>query len=313
MRTRERLIGLACVAALTIVIATPASSEGTERVLLKSSAVVTGETVLLSDVLPENSPADVKERAGGVVLGKAPPPGHVRVIARAAVEEKLQVQGDLIHRLVIPERIAVRRTGRRISREEVLNSIRNTLVKNGFAEANNLTAADVQLDAVVQVSQEDAGLEVTRMDFDPLLRRARFRLWASREKSTLPFFATAHLPLLSQALATSGAFRLAGKERPAGTSFRPPGEELQTAAFSVQPGLALIRPMRAPNSPVLPVLVEPGRKVTLVLRSSRVQIRLPAMPIERGVRGQRIRVRVLANGKILRAEVIARGELALPF
>jgi flagella basal body P-ring formation protein FlgA len=61
------------------------------------------------------------------------------------------------------------------------------------------------------------------------------------------------------------------------------------------------------------ILVQPGKPTTLRLLSGSMRMLLEVIPLERGVLGQKIRVRLPATGKVLQGQVVGAGRLEAAF
>jgi len=66
------------------------------------------------------------------------------------------------------------------------------------------------------------------------------------------------------------------------------------------------------TTPDIPV-VDPQRHARLHVASERMQMVLDVVPMEKGITGQTVRVRVLASGRILRGQVTGEDRLEARF
>ena len=62
-----------------------------------------------------------------------------------------------------------------------------------------------------------------------------------------------------------------------------------------------------------PVLAKPGQPATVLVQGDGFRIFTTAVPLQRGRKGQRIRVRDLATRRVFMAEVLDRGYLRAVF
>jgi flagella basal body P-ring formation protein FlgA len=312
------------MAALALLaVAAAARPSGATFALLRE-AEVHGDSIYLSDLLGINVPAGARRAANKILLGTAPQPGTTRVFTRADITSRIDEDADL-RTLEIPDQIVVRRAGRLITREEVLATIRAALEHNGFSDAAVLAPDDVRLAAPVMVSAGDADLHVTRMDFDPALKQMRFLLVSRAAHGALPFLATARLrgqvPVIVAAheiqpgqMLAPGDFLTESRPADAALHISPQhSEELigQRALVRVAPGEPL-RPAQYGAVPAV-TLVAAGKPATLRLVSGTMQMLLEVIPLERGIHGQNIRVRLKGTGKVLHAQVIGAGHLEASF
>ena len=296
----------------------PAGQRTAQRVELREAVGVGGENILLSDLLPTTAPAALRARTAEIVVGNAPQPGSLQIIKRAQLERWLRNTPDLRGTLRIPERITVGRLHRRLSHEEILKAIRVALQRNGSGDTVLLSGDDLQLAAPIVVTQDDPGLKVTQIKFDPLRQQTRFRLWPSKEHKALAFYVMVRVRTTSPVVVARRNLR--------------PGEETSEADFRVErraethnfhlppvtpEELAGHRPRRQikggqivkPGMFYPLVLVEPGKLATMVVDGNGFRISTTVLPLQSGVRGQQIRVRNLNTQRILLAEVIAPGYL----
>lgn len=112
------------------------------KVELPGEVEVSGQSIFLSDLLPENVPAGMRDQARGVLIAVAPQPGSTRVLERHTVANLLGA--EMAGELEIPQQIVVRRTARLITREEVVAAIRAALDRNGFSDSG-LQAEDLRV------------------------------------------------------------------------------------------------------------------------------------------------------------------------
>ena len=100
---------------------------------------------------------------------------------------------DAFRTIEVPPQIVIHRSGRAITRDEVLAAIRTALVNGGFA-ADQVRSEDVNYSSSVMLSGTgDAQLGVTRTDFDSGLQQVRFLLKSHADNGSLPFLVTAPL------------------------------------------------------------------------------------------------------------------------
>lgn len=305
-----------------LAVEVPAERPLDKRVEVRKTVEVRSGLVFLSDLLPEGSPAVLRNRAKELVLGRAPHLGRVRSFTREQLEHKLRNTPDLLRKLRIPPRITIRRWRRRLSQNEILQAIRSALQSNGFPKSVLLAAQDLRLSAPVWVTREDPGLQVTRVEFDPVQEQTRFRLWASKEDGILPFYVLTPLnPRVPTLVARRDLYA---------------GEEVKAADFQLEERVVLhfqnntrpspaqlaghrarnrIRAGQAVNLKMFlpPLLAEPGKPATMVAEGEGFRISTTVMPLQPGTLGQRIRVRSLATNRIFVAEVVDRGLLRKSF
>lgn len=182
-----------------------------------------------------------------------------------------------------------------ISTDEICSSIRHALQSNGAPEEALPSAQQLRPALPVTITVSDPGLEVLRMDADVVPGAVRARLWTANEPAIHPFDVRilADRPLLrwlAQRAAPKHVFLI----------------------FNAGVQLAENRRFATPV-PKAATLVFPGEMATLLLRQPGMEVRTPAMPLNPGVSGQWIRVRIPATGQILSAQVAGPGSLVSNF
>jgi len=218
----------------------------------------------------------------------------------------------------LPQGMAEGRVFRELTRSEILQAIHAALGRQGFVDMENLRLEDLKLQTVVRVTQEDAGLQVKKIEFDPVRGETRFRLWTSTEPHLLPFQVMANWhPLVPVLVAqrdlgprdvVSGAdFRL--ERRMATPWLGQPAltpEELagHRARRRIRAGEVVTREMFQATA-----LAVPGKPAKLVVERRNLRILITVVPLQPGFKGQCIRVRDLATHRIMKAEVVAAGLL----
>ena len=250
---------------------------------LAAEQEIGGGPLTLAALLPACAPAAVVSGAERIALGAAPRAGVVRILQRKAILRAMEKSGLAAGAFRIPAEVVVRRSGRRVSREEVLSVVREALAKQGIACAEALRAEAIQFEANVQLPEESARLVVTQIEIDPALGRVRFRLHEQEASSVPPVFVTAALgdPLLG---------------------------ELRRKMETSGSGGGRVRRQSAG-----PVLIRSGQVARIRMHSRDLEILVDVTPLESGRLGETIRVRLPDTGKILRAQVLSGGALEASF
>ena len=277
----------------SLLYSTAAQASGAICALLSEVGVI-NESVYLSDLLPMQAPPEVRASAGKIRLADAPPPGGTVTLA-----------GDRIARLVpaaereeirIPAEVVVHRSGRLLTRAEVVKALRHALVSNQIPGASSLEPDDVHFSAPIHVSGTDARLEVRRIDLDPALKQARFLLASRAEQRSLPFLVTAELRADPADSASGQA-----------TAISMPGD-ISHATVESHSEAAL-----GGISSLGVSLVEPRRMAQLHVASGNMQMFLDVFPLEKGALHETVRVRIPGSGKVLRGQVVAADRLEAQF
>jgi hypothetical protein len=249
------------------------------RVQIHPAAQVEGETVKLSDFLPPDAPRGLGEICRQVVLGAAPLAASRRVISRLQIEQQLRQFPSTLRQLEIPDQVIVTRKRRRLSSAEILTAI-EAFVGNGESEGfRKPDLKGVKLEAPVFVTKTDPGLEVRRIDPDPVQGKTRLLLWASKEPQMLPFYVT--------------IMGLLGGRAP------------RVTVDKVKP-----TPQTSSSSSVL---VAVGQPANLIFETPTLRMTALVTPLESGVKGQIISVRNQDTQRVLKAQVVGAGLVQVQF
>jgi len=189
----------------------------------------------------------------------------------------------------------LRRGPRPLSRREIFQAIQNDLAQMGISGAEELRPGDLKIQSSVPVLNEDMGLQVKRIGFDPIRRETIFELWASHEPQYLPFEVTTQRDPQRLGLPPRPEWKLGEA-----------GGESRNGNPAIGQGVS--RPRFKP-----PVLAKRGRPATLVMLGQNVRITTTVVPLEPGSKGQRILVRDPATGHVMTAEVVDEGMLRTSF
>lgn len=240
------------------------------RVVMAESVEVRSEVFSLADLLPATGCAQLSPYASQVVLGKIPREGGVRVLDGANV---LALLSQLAHReenngsvsFDVPPRISVRRWGSGLSCSEIADRI--------FTRSDAVGRSNSAECAVPGLIPRDASLELVRRFWDPALGNWNLIARCAHASDCIPFLL--RLPESSQSpkLVPSGSARL----------------------DAARPGSA---------NPAEPPLVRAGQRATLVWDQAGIRAVLPAVSLDAGRAGARIRVRLVSGGRIVHATVM---------
>ena len=214
----------------------------------------------------------------------------------------------------VPLQIVVRRSGRKISREEVVAAIRAALRHSGLPDGG-LQPDDLRVFPSVMVSSNDARLEVRRIDFDDTIHQAKFIM---AEKGALPFLVTAQFrddPAIQAATQETSPPIYAG--RAAASSASDASVSQTPVALTATADSRMLRLVSGAlvNATQVqgPTLVQAGKAATLFLNSGTMQMWLDVTALDRGSLHQTVRVRLPGTGKVLRAEVVGERRLEARF
>jgi hypothetical protein len=305
---KPRLIA-ACIASLLIL---PGVSLGQAscRVTVEARVEVARGQFSLADLLsPDTCPA-VARAAAEVVLGSAPLAGSVRLLAGSEVRDRLEKLAGIMQNsaagprtttmtMLVPERVSIRRAGVRASCADIgarLLSPSGTLLGTaGPANPAKSAAGKIVVSSVSALvpSQMDCGatdriaretpVEPTRTVWDPALHSWEVSARCVHAGDCVPFLVRVAGSNSSPAVGSSAHER--GR----------PSARYSTGAESV-------------SGAAKPV-VRPGQAVTLVWEQDGIRLVVPAVCMDAGAEGQRVRARIARGGRMLTAIVMSAGIL----
>jgi hypothetical protein len=274
------------------------------KIPLIREAVVRGGSIYLSDLLPDTSPSEIRILARGILVGQSPQPGSTRVLSNDAM---VRLLGDenLLNEVDVPDRILVRRSGRPITREEVMDAVRTTLRRNEMFTSVEIAPEALRFPADILVPTANADLRVTRVEMDRTLHLMKFWLVSGADPAILPFMVMARPRGGTSELAKMLGLPPIHEPGTAAMSQSDPEMQMRVAMENRLSGL---HPER--QSVRYATDVEAGRiaRLHLVSRTG-TQIFLTVTALERGAIGQRIRVKIQTTGEILEAQVVGREQL----
>jgi hypothetical protein len=183
------------------------------------------------------------------------------------------------------------RAPRTLSRGEIFQAIRKNLAQMGISGRGELRPGDLNIQSAVPVLNDDVGLKIKSISFDPIRRETVFELWTSLQPQYLPFAVTTRRDPESLGLTSRPDWKLDGA-----------GGELRSGNIAVSPGRTK-----------LPVLAKPGRPITLVMLGQNMRITTTVVPLQPGKKGQSILVRDTTTARVMTAEVVDEGLLRTSF
>jgi hypothetical protein len=271
----------AAIYILALMAAVSVSATPARPVALVPHAVVQADRLDLAALLPPTAPEWLRERARQIDLGPAPRPGWSRQLPGVHLEQ--QLPADVAAAVRIPAVVTVERTARLLRPEEILEAIRHRLGGNPAWPAEVLQTLPVQFPGLAV--GDPHRVELRAVHYDAALGCVVFDLRVTGPGGIQQFEATAPMP----AARAREFLRLDG-----------PADRSRTVHS------ARANPRRTQR---LPVLVQPGRPVALLLLGPQVEVVTRAVPLERGSAGQIIRARLSTTRRIVRARVAAGGWL----
>ncbi len=308
---------IAAFGTLAIVAALVAPIARASRVALLPEVEVRGGSIFLSDLLPPNVPAAMRDSAQSILIGLAPQPGSTRILDGGKIADLIGAASNA-REIDIPRQIVVRRLCRVITREEVVTAIREAFQHSGLPDAD-VQPDDLRVFPSVMVSSNDARLKVHRVDFDDTLNQAKFLM---SERGSLPFLVTAQLrdSRLIQAVTQDGASIRGATQDAVSRSAVPLSAALDSQQIVSSSATGDTRLQRLASGALVnatlvqgPTLVPAGKAATLYLNSGTMQMLLDVTAIDRGSLHQVVRVRLPGTGKVLHAEVVGDRRLEATF
>jgi len=248
-----------------------------QNLVLPSSVSVSTETVHLSDLLPGGVSGDLRLLAQQIELGRAPKFGSVRAYQGAWVAEVISGHPEISKQISIPDQIVVRRSGFPISRVAIHDAVIHFLQeRTGAADLPDIV---LQWSGSITARTENSALVVRSVVSDSAKHQLEFRVREGPDEACHDFLVYLQNPpeSLAQAIAKSGGNHPATKT-----------------------------PGAIKNPDAGPILIEPGRRVRLLMQGDGIQISLSVICLERGRAGQKIRVRAAGGTLVFQAEVVNR-------
>lgn len=294
------LLIAACIASFALA-AGVSPGHASCRVTLAASMEVSGE-FSLADLFGSGGCLEMRRAAAKVLLGGAPLAGSERVLAGSAVRTTLQKlaanlqKAGVPAKIFVPERITVRRAGARASCADIARRIARA------------SPAAVECGAADRVP-EDAALEFSRPAWDPALGSWQLYARCVHPADCVPF-----------------VVRLPGHENKNDQDEDDAGEGTRTAAGALRStmvrnkmvrstlarlaaGSSLSSSRAASGPDRAPVLVRPGQTVTLVWDQDGIRLVVPAVCLDRGAPGEKVRARVGRGSAVVPATVVSAGVL----
>jgi hypothetical protein len=190
---------------------------------------------------------------------------------------------------------ALRRGPRSLSRQEIFQAIQKDLAQRGISRRAELQPGDLNIQSSVPVLRVDMGLQVKKLEFDPIRREVVFELWTSHEPQYLPFHVTTRRDPQTFGLTARPEWGLGEA-----------GEESRNGYPAKARGVSRV-PAKSP------VLAKPGTPMTLVMLGQNIRITTTVDPLQPGIKGQCILVRDPATMRVMNAEVVDEGLLRTSF
>ena len=243
------------------------------RVTVEAQVEVAPGKLSLADLLSPDTCKEVVRAAAAIDLGRAPLAGSIRVLAGDEVRAHLEglILKMLLPEVFVPERISIRRAGPRASCADLGARL---LASAEIVPSMPSAAHPIECGAGGRVAQQTP-LRLTKAVWDPAHRSWDVSARCIRSADCVPFL-----------LRVPGSGALAERA-------------LASAAASKGEPLALL------EKPV----VRPGETVTLLWDQDGIRLTVPAVCLDAGAAGQRVRARIGSGGRTLPAIVLRAGML----
>jgi hypothetical protein len=243
-----------------------------QPVQLRESAVVRGDRITLSDLLPADAPLTLRQQGSEVTLGASPNLGSTRVFTAEGVVRGLATKPELLRYLKVPDRILVRRQGVPLDRDSLGAVARRFLEETGF---NIPDDAPLTWDREIVTRTTSPALAVSRAKSG--LTRNSTELWMRCvDRGTCPDF-------LARVQNTTCS----------------PGRRLQHPSNSAD------RPGTASSDE----RIKEGSKAWLIIDSGSIRLSLAVVCLQPGSIGEKIRVLSPSNHRVFLAEIVGAGIL----
>jgi hypothetical protein len=251
------------------------------QVRLPKEIEVPHQILSLADLLPEDAPEPLRRRLSQITLGSAPLPGNHRVLSRDDIRNYLQQAPELLQTLLIPTQVAISRSYRVVTAEEIHQAVIGALRERGVQSGEWPSPQEIQISAPVLATRDESGLIVQQIEPDKARNLTRFRMFLAKEERSVPFYATVHRVVNLPRVLPNGVLQATAADGNAAGGMKKPGLRRT------------------------PAIVRPGTPATLLLETGSLRLTTSVMPLQSGAQGQRILVRNLETKHTLRAEVIA--------
>jgi len=303
------------------------------------SGVEVGDTGLsLAELLAPGVCPEVRRAAARIRLGDPPLPGSVRVLegddVRHLVDQLLEQLSEQLpghaqkstmigtatadKGVQVPDRITVRRAGRRMSCAEITQVLSHALrsrvtepeatgsevadahVSDGGVHAfENLLPQELDCTSALRIPH-GAPLELAKLFWDPALRNWEYSMRCVHPRDCVPFLVRA------RARVARGAYTVPLRVTSRSTIHGPHAPPSLPLSHSFQ---SLPGPGPAATLAGKQAMVRPGETVTLTWEEEGIRLVLPVICLDRGGLGHSVRVRMKTGGRVLRAEVVGEGKL----
>ncbi len=278
-------------------LALPACSQAGCLVRVQANVEVGKAGFFLSDLLAPGTCPQLLAAAAQVRMGAAPLAGSVRVLEGSEVRARLErVPGgsNAAAAIEVPQRIRVRRAGKRASCAEIQDSM---FSNPGFPPpdrtrlnlTNNRNAAlrEIECGAAEGILR-GTRIEMTRSYWDPALASWEIRARCQDPEDCVPFLIRAASPGLPTTIFPG----------------RPLAEQDVNPRKAIEPRIDAA--FRNQNSQTL---IQRGQTATLLWDQQGIRVVVPSISLDAGNEGDTVRARIARSGRVVRAIVTGAGRL----
>jgi hypothetical protein len=290
---------------------------------VRASVAVAGPGLSLADLLDADTCPALRRASAHVPLGKTPLAGSVRVLAgedvrtllrdlvedarpvsggsATSVSERIMIPGRMmVPQIIVPERITVRRAGARASCADIVRRIPGSFatppVKTDAGAAApsaifSTMSSEVNCGAADRIPQ-NTPLEFSSPVWDPALRGWEVYARCVQPADCVPF-------LVRESRQNSRPLT-----EPAGGANRSTIARL-VAASSQQRSSEQAAPGSSTSTP----RVRAGQTVTLLWDQDGIRLVVPAVALDAGTAGEKVRARIVRGGTLVPAIVVSTGLL----
>jgi hypothetical protein len=246
-----------------------------ERTALRETVVTHGDSVFLSDLLPRGASEEMRARTAAFALGNSPLPGTHRRFERHEILRTLRGSPELAAQLIVPEAVDVMRWSQVLGREQIRTALAGRKIAGLESFGPEISVEQIEGPEEVRVTDAAAHLEVLKVV--EAGASAKVRMWIPAEPKVPAFWITVHRAGDLVSAAKTGLVN---------------GEPVDSS------GVGAARPAAGV---IATDAVKKGDKLELVFFATGMRITTPAQTLEVAKVGQKVRVRSLATGKVMRA------------
>jgi hypothetical protein len=294
------------------------------HITLRASVELASGEFSLADLLDDDTCPQLREAAARVPLGKVPLAGSARVLAGEAVRAGLRELAEdgravwgaaataVLERINVPERIMVRRSGARASCADIVRKMVRKMPESAGERPQisasgipNQPAADRARPRAIDCGAADRIPQDTPLEFSPPVWDPTLGGWEVYARCVQPADCVPFLVRLRsrdspmQPGSVGGANRSTIAKLAAGSApFLDQERSGQTSSDRTTPGSG------PPTA-----RVRPGQTVTLLWDQEGIRLVIPAVALDAGVSGERVRARIVRGGALVPAIVVSAGML----